>query len=159
MSKVILVCGRICCGKTTYAHQLRLKEKAVVLSCDEIMLSLLDERLGESHDVYAARTREYLLRKSLEILQTGIPVILDWGPWPKAGRAELKAYYAEKGIPFELHSIRVDDALWRKRIAARNAAIDAGSCQAYHVDEGLAAKFLSRYQEPCADEVDFWIDA
>ena len=79
MSKVILVCGRICCGKTTYAHQLRLKEKAVVLSCDEIMLSLLDERLGESHDVYAARTREYLLRKSLEILQTGIPVILDWG--------------------------------------------------------------------------------
>ena len=64
MAKVILICGRICCGKTTYAHQLRKKEKAVLLSCDEIMLFVLDEYLGEKHDEYAARTRAYLLQKS-----------------------------------------------------------------------------------------------
>ena len=159
MSKVILICGRICCGKTTYAHQLRLKEKAVVLSCDEIMLSLLDEYLGERHEVYAARTEEYLLRKSLEIIQTGIPVILDWGPWTRAGRDRLKAFYAERGIAMEVHAIRVGETQWRSRIAARNAAADAGSCPAYHVDEGLMNKFLSRYEELTDDEADLWIDA
>ena len=159
MSKVLLICGRICCGKTTYAHELRLKEKAVVLSCDELMLSLLDEYLGERHDVYAARTEAYLLRKSLEIIETGIPVILDWGPWTRAGRDRLKAFYAERGIAMEVHVLRVGEAEWRSRIAVRNAAIDEGRCQAYHVDDGLMNKFLLRYEELAAEEADLWIDA
>lgn len=157
MSKVILVCGRICCGKTTYAHELRLKEKGVVLSCDELMLSLLDEYLGERHDVYAARTEAYLLRKSLEIIETGIPVILDWGPWTKAGRDRLKAFYAQHGIALEIHAIRIGEQEWRARITRRNADVSAGGCQAYHLDDGLMAKFLSRYEELAEEETDLWI--
>lgn len=158
MAKAILICGRICCGKTTYAHRLRMQRKAVVLSCDEVMLSLLDEQLGDRHELYAARTETYLKRKSLEIIETGIDVILDWGPWTKAGRDRLRAFYAEHGVACELHGIRVDDAEWRARISGRNAQIDDGVCQAYHVDDGLAQKFLSRYEEPTADEIDVWVE-
>lgn len=158
MAKVILICGKICCGKTTYAHELRRREKTVLLSCDEIMLSLLDEQLGENHEVYAKRTENYLLGKSLEILETGIPVILDWGPWTKAGRKQLKTFYTDRGFVCEVHAIRVGADEWHSRIAARNAAIDRGECQAYHVDEGLQAKFWSCYEEPAEDEVDLWID-
>ena len=158
MAKVILICGKICCGKTTYAHSLRMQKKAVVLSCDEIMLSVLDEYLGERHDVYAARTEEYLLRKSLELLETGIPVILDWGPWTKAGRKKICSFYAEHGFECSVHAIRISEAEWQRRIALRNAQIDQGQCQAYHVDDGLAAKFLLRYEELTDDETDVWID-
>ena len=158
MTEVILVCGKICCGKTTYAHKLRKQRRAVLLSMDEVMLTLMDEQLGEMHDVYAKRTETYLLRKSLEILETGIPVILDWGPWTRNGREKLKAFYAEHGIDCRIHALRVDEAEWLKRIEGRNMAIDRGEYQAYHIDEGLQAKFESLYEEPSDDEVDLWID-
>ncbi|MBR5546484.1 MAG: ATP-binding protein [Clostridia bacterium] len=158
MAKVILICGKICCGKTTYAHALCRQEKAVLLSCDELMLSLLDEYLGEQHEVYAQRTEAYLLRKSLEILQTGISVVLDWGPWTKAGRDRLKAFYAQHGIRLELHAIRLEEEKWRARIAVRNAAVRERTCQAYSVDAGLLDKFQSHYEAPSADEVNRWID-
>ena len=44
MAKVILICGKICSGKSTYAEQLRIKERAAVLSVDEIMLACLNSR-------------------------------------------------------------------------------------------------------------------
>ena len=36
MAKVFLICGKICSGKGFYTRQLKEKEHAVVLSCDEI---------------------------------------------------------------------------------------------------------------------------
>ena len=35
MAKVILICGKICSGKTYYARQLRDQYNAVILSTDE----------------------------------------------------------------------------------------------------------------------------
>ncbi len=82
MAKVILICGRICCGKSTYAQRLRLGRKgAAVLSIDEIMLAMFGQHVGEKHDYYGERTENYLLKKSLELLESGIDVILDWGFW------------------------------------------------------------------------------
>ena len=43
MAKVIMTCGRICCGKTTYAQKLREERNAVILSIDEITLTLFPE--------------------------------------------------------------------------------------------------------------------
>lgn len=156
MPKVILICGPICCGKTTYAHRLRMDRKAVLLSCDEVMLSLLPEQLGEQHDVYARRTEDYLLAKSLEIIETGIDVILDWGPWTRAGRDSIRAFYGKHHIACEVHGIRVSETEWRARVAKRNQQIDAGICQAYHVDEGLMHKFLQRYEALSDSEVNVW---
>ncbi len=36
MAKIIAICGKICCGKTYYANQIKEKEKAIILSCDEL---------------------------------------------------------------------------------------------------------------------------
>ena len=49
MPKVILICGRICCGKTTYSKKLCAERNAVLLSVDEIMLSLFDQCCGDMH--------------------------------------------------------------------------------------------------------------
>ena len=91
--KVILLCGKVCCGKTTYAKQIRKGERAVILSCDEIMLALFDQQLGDRHERISQATQHFLFKKSLELLRVGVTVILDWGFWTKASRNEARAFY------------------------------------------------------------------
>jgi len=52
MPKVIMTCGRICSGKSTYARKLREEYNSVILSVDEIILALFGNDTGEKHDVY-----------------------------------------------------------------------------------------------------------
>ena len=157
MAKVILICGKICSGKTTYAHRLAKERRAVLLSVDALMLTLFGQHCGDMHDTYAARTKEYLLARALELLDADIDVILDWGPWTRSGRAELREYFTARGISFELHAIEISDDLWRARLAKRNAAVESGEVTAYYVDENLAAKFAFRYEAPEAGEIDVLI--
>ena len=86
-----MICGRICSGKSTYAQRLRVQNKAVLLSIDEIMLAVFGQHCGDKHDEYAGRTERYLLDKSLEIVATGLDVILDWGFWRKEKRDITKS--------------------------------------------------------------------
>ena len=157
MAKVILICGRICSGKSTYAEALRRRERAVVLSVDELALAVFDPYLGDKHDMYMQRVRDYLLKKAVEIVEVGTNVVLDWGFWTRADRDATRAFFAERNIEHAFHYIDVCDDVWRERIAKRNAAVQAGEAQAYFVDENLAAKFASRFEKPEKAEMDEWI--
>lgn len=152
-NKVILLCGKIASGKSYYARQLAASDPAVILSCDDLMLTLFGGDAGTQHDMLASRAQRYLLNLSLAILASGCDVILDWGFWTKAQRDETRAYYANRGIPTELHYIDVDGALWQAQIQQRNAAVADGTVQAYMVDEGLLAKLESRFEIPHEAEV------
>lgn len=41
MSKVIMTCGLICCGKSTYAKRLKNENNVAILSIDDLTLSML----------------------------------------------------------------------------------------------------------------------
>ena len=103
MAKVIMTCGRICTGKSTYAEKLRKTLSAVVLSVDEITLALFGHDTGEMHDTYVERAEKYLFEKSVELIETGINVILDWGFWTKEERQFARDFYSSHGIECELH--------------------------------------------------------
>lgn len=152
--KAILICGKLCAGKTTYARCLAPELGAVILSVDEIMLSLFGQHLGGDHDRIAALTRDYLYRKSLEILNSGIPVILDWGFWARADRAAARAFYESRSIPCELHYVDIPDALWSAHINSRNTEAEADPTAAYAVDENLLRKLERRFEPPTEDEID-----
>ena len=107
MPNVYLMCGKICSGKSTRAQILREQFHAVVLSVDEITLALFGQNAGDQHDTYVERAEAYLYRKSLEILETGINVVLDWGFWTKAERDEARQFYRAHGIPYEFHYIQI----------------------------------------------------
>ena len=47
------------------------KEKAVVLSCDELTKDLFDNDLGEKHDEMAFRIWSYFKKKSVELVNVG----------------------------------------------------------------------------------------
>ena len=153
MARVIMTCGKLCSGKSTWAEAQAKKRHAVVLSIDEVMLSLFPEGAGELHDGYVEKTKTYLLNKSLEILNAGTDVILDWGFWRRELRDEVKAFYEEHRIPWEFRYFPVEDKEWRKRIEKRNEEVLVGKTQAYYVDEGLIQKMDTLFEAPLQAEL------
>ena len=152
MAKVFMICGKLCSGKSTYSQHLRLSEKAVILSIDEVMLGMLDPYLGDKHEMYSKRAEALILNKAVEVVRTDINVILDWGFWRRAQRDEIRAFFDEKNIEYELHYLYVPDDIWHARIQKRNSDIQNGKSDAYFVDENLLNKFISRFEPPSEDE-------
>ncbi len=153
MAEVVMLCGRLCCGKTTYARRLVSGGKAVLLSIDEVMLTMFGQHCGDMHEEYAARTEKYLLDKSLEIISAGADVVLDWGFWRKEQRRRIKKFYTSRGIGCRLIFMRIDEAEWLRRIEKRNIEVLEGKTQAYYVDENLARKFAGIFEEPDNTEI------
>ena len=157
MAKLIAICGKICCGKSYYANILKQKENAVVLSCDEITSAIFDNNLGDNHDIITGRIKDYLLKKSVEILQTNTNVIFDWGFWNSEERKRIKDYFKALSLDCEFHFLDIDDESWQINIKERNERVLSGSSKDYYLDEGLLAKLLSLWQQPTKQEIDVWI--
>ncbi len=157
MAKVFMTCGKICSGKSTYAEYLRKKHKAVILSVDEITLALFGQNAGENHDDYVERAEKYLFRKSLDIIEIGVDVVLDWGFWTKEERDFARKFYSSQNVPFEFHYIGIDDEEWHRRLHKRNKDVSEQKANAYYIDDALAAKFSSIFEKPDKDEIDVWV--
>ena len=158
MPKVIMTCGKLCSGKSTYAKKLQQEGRAVILSIDEIMLAVFGQDAGEKHDEYVARIKSYLYQKTLEIIHNGLDVILDWGFWTKEERTYARTFLGLNGITNELHFIDIDDCEWRRRIEKRNQEVLDHIGNAYYVDDGLAEKFNAIFEKPDPSEIDYRIE-
>jgi len=156
LGKVILICGKICSGKTTYAKNIAKNENAVILSVDELMLTLFGQYVGEKHDEMAEKTEKYLYKKSIELISNGLNVILDWGFWTREERIIATKYYANMGIKAEWHYIEIDDITWKNYMEKRNNAIINNEQEFYYIDENIAKKFWNIFEEPEPNEMDVW---
>lgn len=154
--KAILICGKICSGKSWYTEQLMSRKNAVMLSCDELVFALFDGDLGEKHDEITSRIKAYFYRKSIEILESGTDVILEWGFWKKEWRDEARRFYEKHGITSEFHYIDISEEDWQRNIETRNEAVLSGESGAYYLDDGLMKKLESLFEEPERDEMDVW---
>lgn len=76
--------------------KIRKTHSAVILSIDEIMLSVFGQDAGEKHDYYVEKVKEYQYEKSVEIAESGINVVLDWGFWTRKEREYAKEYYSSR---------------------------------------------------------------
>ena len=153
MAAVHLICGKICAGKSTFARTLAREKNAVILSCDEIMTLFPQPEGDEAYTAVSAGVKAFLLRKAAETVACGANVILDWGFWRKADRAETSAFFAAKAISFEWYYLDISDARWRENIARRNAAPGPSD---YFADEGLLQKCVRRFEAPDAEEARNW---
>ena len=158
MAKVFILCGKICSGKSTYSQKLRKDKKAVILSVDDITLTLLGQNGGDTLDVYVEKLEQYFFQKSVEIVETGINVVLDWGFWTKSERDFAKQFYGSRGIEYEFHYISINDEEWYRRLDKRNKDVQEKKSDAYYVDEGLAQKFKSIFEIPGKEEIDVWVE-
>lgn len=159
MARVFMMCGKLCSGKSTHAEALRKEYKGVILSIDEITLALFGQDAGENHDDYVKRAQKYLYKKSLDIIEMDIDVILDWGFGSKEEREFARKFYDSRNIPFEFHYIDIDDEEWSIRIEKRNKDVLAGESNAYYVVDELIAKWNSFFEKPDRNEIDIWIQS
>ncbi len=154
MAKVIMACGKLCSGKSTYARSLADETGAVILSVDEITLAVFRNEAGDMLDEYVRRIQDYLYGKSLEIAAAGTDVILDWGFWTSSEREYARSFYRQHVISCELHYLDITDEIWKQRIAERNESVKNGKVSAYFVDKGLEEKFAGIFQPPDESEID-----
>ena len=157
MAKVILLCGKICCGKSSYAGRIRKENCAAVLSVDEIMLAVFGQDAGEKHDAYAASLKKYLFAKSVELAEAGISAIMDLGLWTREERREARDFYHSRNIVCEIHYLDISDAEWKKRIEKRNKEVSEKKISAYYVDAGLVKKVHELFEKPDKAEIDVWV--
>ena len=71
MGKVIVVCGKICSGKSYYSNKLKDRYNAVIISPDEATYELINNEQGEFYNIFSARLLNYLTKKVGEIAQAG----------------------------------------------------------------------------------------
>lgn len=153
MPKVLVMCGKICSGKSTYAEKLKLENKAVILSVDELTLALFENQAGEKLDFYVETLKEYFLKKSLDIVEAGADVILDWGFWTKKERDYAREFYDSRNISYQFYYMNVGIDEWKKRILKRNQEIKREQLEAYPIDKGLLSKVEKMFEEPDRKEL------
>ncbi len=156
MPKIILICGKICSGKSFYSQSLAREYNAVILSCDEVSADLFHHSEGERFDEIAADIKKYLHKIAARIAAAGSGVILDWGFWTHRERREVSEYYSSLKIPFEWHYIDISDEQWQHNISMRNQAVTAGETTDFYVDDGLKDKLLRSFEIPERYEIDVW---
>lgn len=155
MGKVILVCGKICSGKSYYSKNLKESLNAVIISPDEATYDLINNEQGEFYNIFSKRLNKYLTKKVGEIAQAGANVIFERGLWSKDERKEISEYYKNNGIACEIHYVCVDDETWKKNIKERNERVQSGNGGSdFYLDEGLMKKLESFWEEPSEDEYD-----
>ena len=156
MGKVVLICGKICSGKSYYSKKLKEELNAVIISPDEATYELINNEQGDFYDVFSKRLNSYLTKKVGEIAQAGANVIFERGLWSKQDRKEAKDYYKNLGIECEIHYVCVDDETWKQNIADRNKRVEEGNGGAdFYLDEGLMKKLESLWEEPSEEEFDY----
>lgn len=153
MPKVLIMCGKICSGKSTYAEKLKLENKAVILSVDELTLALFENQAGEKLDFYVEKLKEYFLKKSLDMVEAGADVILDWGFWTKKERDYAREFYDSRNISYQFYYMNVGIDEWKKRISKRNQEIKREQLEAYPIDKGLLSKVEKMFEEPDRKEL------
>lgn len=148
--KIILLIGKICTGKTTYAASL---PGTMLISCDQLMQTLFPGGCGEHHDALALRARQYLYALARQTADAGVTPVLDFGFWNPEMRRE--AADALAGYALDWRYLDITEAEWARRIAKRNADILAGQADpaAYYVDEGLLDKVNRLFLPPTEEEL------
>ncbi len=159
MAKIILICGKICSGKTYYAQNIIKKGNVVWLSNDELMAALFHPHENDYHSLVIHKMHAYFFKKAIEIAKCGPDVLLDWGFWSKESRDYATKTFTEQGLEVEWHYIDIDDKKWNQYIENRNKDVLEGKTTDYYVDEGLKNKLLSFFEKPEKNEMDFWYKA
>lgn len=155
-NSIIMLCGRIGSGKTTYAKMLQREKKMVVLSCDDFVLAINDD-LSKRHEIQE-KVSVQLFDLAKQIWRSGVSVILDFGFWYKEQRKNIKREFEIEGIKVELHYCKCDIDQTNFRITKRNNKILQNEAKGYIIDLKLKEELDDKFDEPDEDEVDVLVE-
>ena len=148
---VVLTCELPGSGKTTYAQA--LEDRGFVrLSIDEAIW----RRIG--HDAAELDPEEYehlkvdvedeLRDELLRLMDTRLPVVVDYSFWSRERRERYKRLTKEHGCRWELVHLKASRSALLRRLRARNATMGANSVT---VSEDLLSRYTATFEEPVGE--------
>jgi len=144
-------CGKAGAGKTTVAAGLMQDQSSILLSEDIWLLELYGDQMKTFDDYIRVSKRLKAVAGPLvvDLLKSGISVVLDFQANTKAGRRWFRGLFEQASVEHVLHFVDTPDAVCMERIAMRNAARPPGS---HHLTEEDFAHISSFFQPPEAAE-------
>ncbi|WP_323145977.1 ATP-binding protein [Pseudomonas marginalis] len=126
MPTLHLLCGKIASGKSTLAKTLVAEHAAILLSEDTWLAQLYPGEILSIADYLrcAQRIRGVLGPLVINLLESGVNVVLDFPANTLANREWLLGLAQAAKVPHRLHYLELDDATCRARLHARNARAD-----------------------------------
>jgi predicted kinase len=150
MSEIVLCCGKVCSGKSTFALRLKRDHGFHHFSSDAWMLhfyeptpdrQLFDERL--------AKCEAMIYRVSEELLARGGNVVLDAGFWKRSERDALRARFEGLGHRVSLVYFSIE---WERQLEYMRTRNAAGAADSYRFDPETVATLNGFFEEPAPDE-------
>lgn len=128
-AKLILLCGKMACGKSTLARSLAEQEQAVLLAQDDLLAALYPSEIRSLADFVSrsARVREALSPHIVALLARGVSVVLDFPGNTVGQRAWFRELFERAQVPHELHVIDASDALCKHQLAERSRDLPPGT--------------------------------
>lgn len=150
--KIILLIGKVACGKTTFARNKEQKENAIFLSLDELQLDIFGKNpTREQLDSTYSGCVEYQQRLALKLAKNGIDVYLDWGFWEQSARSATRLFFEKEGINVEQFYFDIPDQVRYERNRKRNIGNDSHS---FKIEEKDIAFFDDFFETPNVSEND-----
>lgn len=151
MATLHLMIGLPCSGKTTYAKELAVREKALLLTPDVWQLKLFGQDFpGPYHDKRHSDIESIMWDVAKCVLSLGASVILDFGCWARVERDDFRNRAGSLGVAFKLHYMDVPHAELYRRLEERNQHLPEG---AFMIPKAEMDRFITIFQPPAADEL------
>jgi predicted kinase len=129
MAKLIFFCGKMAAGKSTLAKALAKRERAALLSQDELVERLFPGEIVDipSYKKYSARLNSAIGPHVSALLALGSSVVLDFPGNTRSQRAWFRELFEQAGADHELHFIDAPDALCKRQLRERSQDLPAGT--------------------------------
>jgi predicted kinase len=149
-TELVLCCGRVCSGKSTYARTLEAAGY-FRFSADAWMLHFYEPSEDRGvFDAQLARCKAMIRVQAEKLLALGQSVVLDDGFWTRAEREETRRHFTDHGFAVRLEVFPVDLETQVLRSLQRQA--EDGEPH-FDFDEATIAVLNSFFEEPGVEEL------
>jgi len=151
---VTVLCGRVAVGKSFLAEQMK-QAGTLVLSCDDMMLTLFEHCLGpENHDKMALRCLKYLFSVAIQEAKLGRDVVVDYGMWLRRERDLAREIFQQAGLDYRFLLVETEEETRLRRLKRRNEGLRNVGRRVYLIEGELLARMDAKWQPIGSDETD-----
>ncbi|MBQ8845294.1 MAG: ATP-binding protein [Clostridia bacterium] len=144
MNQLVLLCGKVGCGKTTIATFLKENHNFIHFSADDFMLKLFGEISDQTlFQTNLNKCKELIYGITKNLLSANCNVVLDFGFWTKNEREYVKNLFKNFNVKIVYLKLERDENL--KRISNRNSNLKENE---YFIDEATFDILSSKFEEP-----------
>lgn len=146
-----LFCGLPASGKTTRARELEAATNGVRLTADEWIVRLYpDDAEAAARDERRDRVEALQWQIVERLLAIGTDVVLDWGLWTRAERAQYRQRAEALGARVKIELVEAPLSVLQDRLATRNRDLPPGT---FHISAAEMEEFASLFERPTPEEM------